>query len=609
MAATELKEISNSVRGMNQTTGQFRQAATAHNQNLSKIVKDISNVFSSQKGQIAELQQSISESTDSGSKTSSKLDQTNNLLQQSISIQNSILSQMKTMVSYLSKSNLGGGSSSSGAGLGFLGAAGAGAAGAAAGLGAASMMNNIQAEGDNKSILETIKKRESGNDYAAQSKSSSASGAYQFIDSTWGNLTQKFGVGTEYKRAKDAPPQIQDAVADKYVSQILKENNNDVTKVPLVWYTGNAQGKMSEKALAVNKGLSPQSYQQSWMKDYSGQASTGGSQKVGTPQQQAGASSGEKLADQKGKLFNLGGGQTGNESNLQGLSSELQSAVLGALKEYQQATGKTATITSGHRTKEEQQNVGATYGIKAAPGTSNHEKGTAIDISSEDARAMEKLGILSKHGLHRPMGERDPVHIELAKGGSSTMGLDQKTAALMTGEPSGQGKGLGMGGQMMPMGMPMPMMSPMMMGGMGLGRGAGTAALIGGLAGAFAPLLGSLGSSEKQSIPQSEPTKSKFEPSYATPGSSEDTAANFFAAEKVQKAKLIQEKAAEDTIRQQQADEATAKKQEPPKQSESSQPQKTTGSSTPYKPDEEMFGKGDWAGDILRYFGVKNSIA
>jgi muramidase (phage lysozyme) len=125
--------------------------------------------------------------------------------------------------------------------------------------------------GTTAQILSTIKKRESNGNYQARASGSSASGAYQFIDSTWQSLTRKYGIGTQYQRAIDAPPSIQDAVAAVYVNDILRNNNNDVSKVPLVWYTGNAQGRMSAAAIAANRGLTAQSYQASWMSEFSRQ--------------------------------------------------------------------------------------------------------------------------------------------------------------------------------------------------------------------------------------------------------------------------------------------------------------------------------------------------
>lgn len=124
------------------------------------------------------------------------------------------------------------------------------------------------ASGTTEQILETIKKRESGGNYNAQAKGSSASGAYQFIDSTWQAQTKKSGLGTEYKSAKDAPKEIQDAIAKQMVENILKEAKGDASKVPLAWYTGNIQGKMSDKALAANNGLTAEKYQAGWMNDF-----------------------------------------------------------------------------------------------------------------------------------------------------------------------------------------------------------------------------------------------------------------------------------------------------------------------------------------------------
>lgn len=134
-----------------------------------------------------------------------------------------------------------------------------------------SLTSSVSADVSDKGIrriLSALKSKESSGDYNAKNPKSSASGGYQFIDSTWQSLSGKYGVGTEYKSAKEAPTEVQDAVAAMYVQDILAENNNDVTKVPVVWYTGNSAGKMSEKALTANNGLTADRYQADYMRRY-----------------------------------------------------------------------------------------------------------------------------------------------------------------------------------------------------------------------------------------------------------------------------------------------------------------------------------------------------
>lgn len=152
-----------------------------------------------------------------------------------------------------------------------------------AGMGTAAVPSDISGDkpggaaggGSTQQILDTIKSKESGGNYQAQAKGSSASGAYQFTDSTWQGLTKKYGIGAEFAKAKDAPQQIQDAVAAKYVDELMKKAGGDVSKIPLAWYTGNLQGKMSDQAIALNAGLTPEKYQEKWMSQYNKMASAG----------------------------------------------------------------------------------------------------------------------------------------------------------------------------------------------------------------------------------------------------------------------------------------------------------------------------------------------
>jgi hypothetical protein len=131
----------------------------------------------------------------------------------------------------------------------------------------------IQFNGDINRILNTIKGKESSGDYGILQQvnnSGTASGAYQFTNGTWQNLTRQYGIGTQYATARSAPPEVQDRVAAAYVSEILRNANGDVTKVPLVWYTGNYNGTMTQAQLDANRGLTSQRYQADWLRRYLG---------------------------------------------------------------------------------------------------------------------------------------------------------------------------------------------------------------------------------------------------------------------------------------------------------------------------------------------------
>ncbi len=61
-------------------------------------------------------------------------------------------------------------------------------------------------------FLSCVRAHESKGSYTAQNPRSSASGAYQFLDSTWRNVSVRSGNGG-YARASHAPWYVQDAVA------------------------------------------------------------------------------------------------------------------------------------------------------------------------------------------------------------------------------------------------------------------------------------------------------------------------------------------------------------------------------------------------------------
>ena len=61
-------------------------------------------------------------------------------------------------------------------------------------------------------FLACVRRHESGGNYQAKNPRSTASGAYQFLDSTWRTMSARAGHGG-YPTARSAPPWVQDAVA------------------------------------------------------------------------------------------------------------------------------------------------------------------------------------------------------------------------------------------------------------------------------------------------------------------------------------------------------------------------------------------------------------
>ena len=124
--------------------------------------------------------------------------------------------------------------------------------------------------GDLDRVLSTIRTLESGGDYSAQARGATASGAYQFLDSTWA----RYG---GYARAGAAPPSVQDAKAAELVTSILTEHDNDVSAVPVVWYIGHVPADGSAEwdrvpAPEAGNRLTPREYQTRWLRQYAEQA-------------------------------------------------------------------------------------------------------------------------------------------------------------------------------------------------------------------------------------------------------------------------------------------------------------------------------------------------
>jgi hypothetical protein len=119
-------------------------------------------------------------------------------------------------------------------------------------------------------ILDTIRTIESGGDYMAPKNRGGASGAYQYIDSTWADYEG-------YESAYLAPPEIQDARAAADVQAILTRYG-DVAFVPVIWYWPRAATDPDQLDIVPMPGagnrLTVREYQQRWLATYENKSAT-----------------------------------------------------------------------------------------------------------------------------------------------------------------------------------------------------------------------------------------------------------------------------------------------------------------------------------------------
>jgi hypothetical protein len=111
-------------------------------------------------------------------------------------------------------------------------------------------------------ILLTIRLVESGDRYEVPPNRGGASGAYQYIDSTWANYGG-------FPRAYLAPPHIQDERALEHVEAILDTWKGDVSMVPVIWYYPRAatDPKLMDEVPLPHAGnrLTVREYQHRWL--------------------------------------------------------------------------------------------------------------------------------------------------------------------------------------------------------------------------------------------------------------------------------------------------------------------------------------------------------
>lgn len=122
-------------------------------------------------------------------------------------------------------------------------------------------------------ILTNIRSIESRNDYGKLNAHASASGAYQFTDSTWRAAAAAVPGAANYARAYLAPPPVQDAVAAAKVRAILATHNGSLAAIPVIWYYPTAWGHdalMDKPAKELGPGntLTVREYAVMWLHKY-----------------------------------------------------------------------------------------------------------------------------------------------------------------------------------------------------------------------------------------------------------------------------------------------------------------------------------------------------
>lgn len=129
--------------------------------------------------------------------------------------------------------------------------------------------------------------------------------------------------------------------------------------------------------------------------------------------------------------------------NLEGLDPSFSQRLAAAFQEYKNMGGKgTPQINSAVRSPEEQAKLFRKDPTRAAPpGASWHERGLALDMNSDVANEMARMGILQRHGLAQPISS-EPWHIqpiEVPARGAAAAQRSPAQALRVPAQPSAQG--------------------------------------------------------------------------------------------------------------------------------------------------------------------------
>lgn len=121
---------------------------------------------------------------------------------------------------------------------------------------------------DVEKFLKALALQESGGDPKAQNPGSSASGKYQYIDSTWVSRVTGEGAiyppGGQYTSAKDAPEAVQDAVAYIEYAKKFQDLGNDLFKLAVSHFypAANSDASLLDAQIGSNT-ITPREYAES----------------------------------------------------------------------------------------------------------------------------------------------------------------------------------------------------------------------------------------------------------------------------------------------------------------------------------------------------------
>lgn len=259
------------------------------------------------------------------------------------------------------------------------------------------------------SYLAALRLKESGGSYTAKNPTSTASGAYGYLDSTWNH----FG---GYAHASQAPKAVQDARAKADVTARLKAYGGDWQKVAAAHFAGSGWVAAHPDVTTWNVNPAPGSTNPT-VRDYVTDVLKGATTSSGGVT--AGTSAGGSTTYTGAQLFQS------------------------RLKAFLAAAPPGLGIASGTRTHAEQQKLydawvagGKTGPVVAEPGTSKHETGQAVDLSFANPTAKTWAhDNAAAYGLTFPVKGED-WHIEASSTGNpvgSTSRTDASGAVIGVG--------------------------------------------------------------------------------------------------------------------------------------------------------------------------------